>query len=57
MMHPFQEKEGKNQAKNPKSDKDTAVPSEEAQTYGIDHLNIGEPVNDLVMTPNYLCAM
>ena len=34
------------QAKNPKSDKDVAVPSEERHTCGIDHLNLGELAND-----------
>ena len=33
----------KSQAKNPKSDKDTAVPEEKEHTYGIDCLNLGDP--------------
>ena len=43
MMHPSQEKRGKNQAKKPKSDKDTAVPKEKELTYGVESLNLGNP--------------
>ena len=43
MMHPYQEKRRKNQARNPKSDKDTAVPSEKERIYGIDRLNRDDP--------------
>ena len=39
-------KKGKKQTKNPKSDKDPAVSSEDEQTYGNDHQSIGEPKND-----------
>ena len=39
-------KTGKNKAKNPKSEKDAAVPAEGEQNYGIDRLNLGEPEND-----------
>ena len=46
-MHlPQERKNGKNQAINPKSEKDAASPSEEVFTYGIDRLNPGKPVND-----------
>ena len=34
----------KNSGKEPKSNKNTSVPKEKGQTYGDDHLNIGEPV-------------
>ena len=34
---------GKNQAKKPKSDKDTADPKEKELTYGIDRLKLGDP--------------
>ena len=43
MMHPSQGKRGGNQAQNPKSDKDTAVPKEKERVYGIDRLNLGDP--------------
>ena len=33
-----------NQAKNTKSDKDTAVPQEKELAYGIDSQNLGDPV-------------
>ena len=39
-------KNGRDQAKNPKSEKDAAVPSEEELTYGIYRLNLGKTVND-----------
>ena len=39
-------KKGRDQAKNPKSEKDAAVPSEEELTYGIYRLNLGKTVND-----------
>ena len=39
-------KNGEKQAKNPKRDQDTAVSSEDEQTYGIDRLNLDEPAND-----------
>ena len=35
-------KKGGNQAKNPKSDKDTAVLSEKERAYEIDRLNLGD---------------
>ena len=38
-------KKGKNQAKNPMIEKDTAIPSEKGRTYGIDRLNLGELAN------------
>ena len=34
---------GKNQAKKPKSDKDTAVTKEKENSYGIERLNLGNP--------------
>ena len=40
-------RKGKNQAKNPKSDKDTTVPSEKKSIYRIDRLNLGDPAVDL----------
>ena len=39
-------KKEKNQATNPKSEKDAAVPAEGESNYGIERLNIGEPAND-----------
>ena len=39
-------KKEKNQATNPKSEKDAAVPAVGERNYGIDRLNIGEPAND-----------
>ena len=39
-------KKGKNKAKNPKSENDTAVSSEEGSTYVIDRLNLDEPAKD-----------
>ena len=43
-MHLPQEiKKGKIQAKNPNSDKDTAVTEEKERTYGIDCLHLGDP--------------
>ena len=47
MMHPYQLVRGGNQAKNPKSDKDTAFPKEKEHVYGIDRLNIGGPAVEL----------
>ena len=34
---------GGDQAQNPKSDKNTAVPKETEHVYGIDWLNLGDP--------------
>ena len=45
-MQPCKEKRREKSGKNPKSDKDIAVPSEEEHTYGIDHPNLGKPAND-----------
>ena len=39
-------KKGKKHAINPKSDKDTAVPSEKGRIYGIDCLNLCDPAVD-----------
>ena len=43
---PIPKKRRKNQARNPKSDKDSAVPSEKEHIYGIDRLNIYDPAVD-----------
>ena len=43
MMHTSQEKRRGEVGKNPKSDKDTAVPSKKEHIYGIDRLNLGDP--------------
>ena len=45
-MTASQKKEGKKQKKNPNSDQSNADPSEDEHIYGIDHLNLGEPVHD-----------
>ena len=43
MMHPSQEKRREKPGKNPKKDKDTAVPLDKERIYGIDRLNLGDP--------------
>ena len=43
MMYSSQEKKGNKSGRNPKSDKDTAVPQDKERVYGVDHLNVGDP--------------
>ena len=47
---------GKNQTKKTKSEKYNVVPSENGRTYGIDPLNLGEPVNESESDPQLLIA-
>ena len=44
--HIPEKKRGKKQKKNPKSDQANADPSEYERIYGIEHLDLGEPVHD-----------
>ena len=56
MMQPPQGKtRGKTRQKT-KSEKYNVVPSENGRTYGIDPLNLGEPVNESESDPQLLIA-
>ena len=56
MMNASQTKKMEESSKNPKSDQANADPSEGERIYGIDGLNLGEPVHDSEIDSEWLLA-